>query len=161
MTLTRKTGQLFLAPFTTKTTLEKAIHLISAYNISGFIFNPTFSANGKRFHSICTNLQQYATEEQPLLLAVDERSNTETIAKNSFTPLPTYKTIGTKNKRVFTKQLAEAIGKELHETGINTTFSSNLFTDNSAMSFSINPRQVAHHAVAMIQGYSKANITTI
>jgi beta-N-acetylhexosaminidase len=152
---------------------------IKSLNLGGVILfdydNPSKSfprniENPTQVAKLINSLQSFA--QTPLFIAVDAEGGTinRLKAKYGFVDFPSAQKLGTQDNLLKTKQVAEDLGKELHQLGFNLDFAPvvdvNINTQNPIIgrlerSFSSDPQKVIDQALVFIEGLHKNNIISV
>lgn len=165
MSLEQKVGQLFMVGFDGLQANNEILNLISKYNVSGICYFSRNLKNPKQVHSLSTNLQNNANPAFPLLLSIDQEGGMVNRITKGVTISPSNMALGALNNRVYTKQIAEIVAKELRAMGINMNFAPTLDVNNNAnnpvigiRSFGETPNLVSVLGNEVVQAYQKENI---
>src|SRR5699024_6277657 len=105
-------------------------------------------------YHLTSNLQLYSDKSMPLFIAAQQETGSK-----GMTSIPSQQTLGTINNRLYTKQAADIVGKEMVATGINMNLGPDLsLSKDNATSFSEHITLVAQHGRATVEGYQKHGI---
>lgn len=158
MSLEEKIGQLIMVAFNQDTLNGDIITLIKHYYIGGVLLQLDDRMKSKRLSSLNKYLQYYASVDKPLIIANELRIDKYT-TQAPVTAMPSEQFFHKLNNRLYTRQLAEVIGQELHDVGINAIMSPNLhIEDTDDLRNKVDP--YAYHGLAMIQGLRNSNVVS-
>lgn len=165
MTLEQKVGQLFMVGFDGHEPNGDIENLISKYNVSGICYFSRNLKNPKQVHTLSTKLQSYANSDFPLFLTIDQEGGMVNRLTEGITISPSNMALGALNNRVYTKQIAEIVAKELRSMGVNMNFAPSLDVNNNAnnpvigvRAFGEAPKLVSEHGYEVVQAYQNENI---
>lgn len=165
MSLEDKVGQLFMVGFHGHEPNTDILNLIDKYNVSGVCYFSRNLKNPKQVHQLSTALQNKAKKGFPLLLTVDQEGGMVNRLTEGITISPSNMALGALNNRVYTKQIAEIVAKELRAMGVNMNFAPALDVNNNpnnpvigVRSFGETPNLVGVHGNEIVQAYQKENI---
>lgn len=163
LTLEEKVGQLFIVGFQGNKVTGKLMHLITYFNVGGIHYTKENVQHLKQLHKLSTYAQYFAQTKLPLFLAVTQRGGEHHTIDEGLTISPSQATIAKANNRLYTKQIAEVVAKELRSLGINMNFAPVLHGHNAESEnfFGTNIDQVAKHGIATIQGYQKEDVCAV
>lgn len=156
MTIEEKLGQMFMPSYEATSVTGDIVTLITQYHIGGIFLTGDHVKNKRQIKSMNRNLQYYASNENPLLIASGKKLE-QLVDLIDYTFMPSELDMQRVNNRLYTKQLAEVVGQELRDSGINAYTYPNLTSDLSE-----DPRnevgQIAPHAVAAVEGLQQSNV---
>lgn len=156
MSLEQKLGQLFIADYNKDVITGDVITLIKQYHVGGIRLALDNFSNRKKIAKMNRNLQYFASREYPLFITgrevLDELSDAENL-----TAMPKEKMLHTIDNRLYSKQLAEVIGQEYREIGLNALEYPHVEIDNTGdLRDVVDP--VAHHSIAVVEGFKKSDV---
>ena len=156
MSLEEKLGQLFMATHNDDVANGEIITLIKHYHISGVFLDLDDLKNREKISAMNRYLQFYASNQKPLFIATDQTVDITTDVEE-LVSMPEEVTLHQLNNRLYTKELAEVIGQEFREMGINSFYYPNLYVDNHLnLRNEVNP--VARHGEAIVQGMKQSEV---
>lgn len=158
MNLAEKVGQLFIASIDGPKINGDIIHFLKNYHIGGIYYTEGNLKNPKQAFHLSDRLQSYSNTNNPLFLAIKQRGSSLNTISKGVTIAPSQRELGHINNRLYTKQMAQIVGKELRAMGINFNVTPHLQLDQNDTCFSDKINHVAKHGRAMIEGYAKNNI---
>src|SRR5690625_3832067 len=163
LTIEEKVGQLFIVGFNGTKMSGELMHLLTYFNVGGLVYTKNNIRHLKQIHQLSTNVQFYAKTGLPLFIGMNQAGGDENTITERLTTSPSQATIARANNRLYTKQMAEFVAKELRGIGVNMNFAPILNTDenNEENSFGDNIDLIAKHGVAAIQGYEKGQVCSI
>lgn len=161
MTIAEKVGQLFTIGITGTEINGEIIHLLKNYHVGGVYYKEENVKHPKQMHYFSYRLQSYNSSHHPLFIATKQNGGHFNSIKNHTTPGLQPIDLGRLHNRVYTKRMAEYIGKELYGMGINMNLGPMLHaSEEKPSSYSANLDFVAKHARAAIEGFQSENILT-
>src|SRR5690625_1386862 len=123
-TLEEKVGQLFMVGFNGLEPNGDIINLITKYHVGGICYFSRNLKTPKQVHKLSTELQSYANIKTPLFLSIDQEGGMINRITEGITVSPNNMALGAINNRLYTKQIAEIVARELGAMGINMNFRS-------------------------------------
>lgn len=162
MSLEEKVGQLFTITSPHSYPDGETIHLLTAFHASGICIQEENVERLQQLSNFIARLQMYADKQLPLFIISDRYGGAYPTLAKKLTKTFTEKQLGTINNRLYTKQYAEYNAKLLHELGFNTMMRPPVHVDEGEDdSFGTDPRHVAQHSVATIDGHRNADTLSI
>ncbi len=161
MTIEEKVGQLFVVGFPDTRVSGELIHLLTTYKVGGLLYQSRNFISPKQIYHLSSNAQLYAKNEFPLFIAIEQEGGLKNTFSNGVIQGPSQSALGKINNRLYTKQMAQYIGEELKELGINMNLTPSIHKENEDNFNSLNNDLAAKHGVATIQGYQKENISSV
>lgn len=162
MSLEEKIGQLFVITSPHRYPDGETIHLLTAFHASGIHIQEENVERFQQLSNFIARLQMYADKQLPLFIISDRYGGAYPTLAKKLTKTFTEKQLGTINNRLYTKQYAEYNAKLLHELGFNTMRRPPVYVDAvEDDSFGADPRRVAQHSVATIDGHRNAGTLSI
>lgn len=165
LTLEQKVGQLFLLGHSDLNVSGDLINLITKYHIGGIAYTGHQRQNPKKVAHFSSTIQKYSNQQTPLFIAISEDSARSI---EEMTNLPNKLALGALDNRLYSKKIAEIVGEQLNNLGINMIFSPNLNLSKNETSdqytlfpFGENVKKVKKHAADMIQGFKKEKVIPI
>lgn len=156
MSLEEKLGQLFMPTYSNETVDGNIITLIKQYHIGGIFLTLNSIYKRKRIATMNRNLQYYATNGKPLFIA-SNLTNDELNDVSDLTTMPSEEIMHRLNNRLYTKQLAEVVGQELRDIGINSYAYPNLNLKASGNTRNeVGP--LANHGTATVEGLDQSSV---
>src|SRR5690625_4056404 len=122
-TLEQKIGQLFLLGHSDLNVSGDLINLITKYHIGGLTYTGHKQQNPKKFAHFSSTIQKYSNQQTPLFIAISEDS---AHSIEEMTNLTNKLALGALDNRLYSKKIAEIVGEQLNNLGINMIFSPNL-----------------------------------
>lgn len=157
-----KIGQLFMIGVEGTDIDGAIINLLTTYRVGGICYRNSNVKNPKQVHHFSQRLQSYADKQHPLFIAMQQGGGALNTLTQGLTPYPDQKELGSVNNRLYTKRMAQYIGSELYEMGINLNLAPNLepaTSDVTAFShFSEDLDLVAKHGRSAIEGFQKESV---
>src|SRR5690625_1294079 len=167
-TLEEKVGQLFMVGFNGLEPNGEIINLITKYHVGGICYFSRNLKTPKQVHKLSTELQSYANIKTPLFLSIDQEGGMINRITEGITVSPNNMALGAINNRLYTKQIAEIVARELGAMGINMNFDPSMDVNNNpknpvigTRSFGEDVTKVSKHGVETINGYQKENISAV
>lgn len=156
MTNKEKLGQLLMPTYGRTTMHGEAMTLIDQFKVGGVLLTNLDMQQGKKLAKLNRNLQYYATNQKPLFIM--NRQTVEDLQHpQDLSFMPKEKIMYELHNRLYTEQLAEVIGQEMHEIGINTYAYPNLHMPiHEHIRQEVD--QVAHHGIAAMNGFEKSGV---
>ena len=161
-TLEQKIGQLFLVGHADVNVSGDLINLITKYHVGGITYTGHQRQNPKKVAQFSNTIQKYSDQRTPLFISISEDS-TQSI--EGMINLPNKLALGALDNRLYSKKVAEIVGEQLNNLGINMIFSPNLNLTKSEANnqytlfpFGENVKKVKKHATDMIQGFRKGKV---
>lgn len=161
MSIEEKVGQLFIVGFPDTRISGELIHLLTTYKVGGLFYQSRNYINSKQIHQLSTNAQFYAKNGLPLFIAIEQEGGENNTLAQGVSQGPTQAALGKVNNRLYTKQMAQIVGEELKELGINMNLTPSLHKESKDSFHPSNNDLLAKHGVATIQGYQNENISTV
>lgn len=164
LSIEEKVGQLFMVNFDGTDKTGELIHLITYFKVGGLYYRNKNVVNLKKLHKLSTIAQNFAKTGLPLFLATTQEGENNNEINHGFTISPSQKMLGKVNNRLYTKQIAEVVAKELRAIGVNMNFSPVLNSRNDLNEescFSEDFDHIAKHGVAAVQGYEKGQVCSV
>src|SRR5690625_3647733 len=167
-TLEEKVGQIFIISFNRIEINSDIINLITKYQVGGICYFRRNHKTPKQVHKLSTELQSYANIKTPLFLSIDQEGGMINRITEGITVSPNNMALGAINNRLYTKQIAEIVARELGAMGINMNFDPSVDVNNNpknpvigTRSFGEDVTKVSKHGVETINGYQKENISAV
>lgn len=158
LTLEEKIGQLCMIGITGKTLQAETENMLANHHVGNIVIRNENTNNPKQLHHLTQNLQSYA-KNASLLIAMHQGGGKQNSLHKGVTLSPDQHTLGTINNRLYTRQISQVVGEEMHEMGLNMNLAPSLnLSEKDVNSFGDNIQYTAKHGVEMIRGYHKANI---
>lgn len=157
-----KIGQLFIIGVEGTDVDGTVLNLLTTYRVGGICYRNNNVKSPKQIHHFSQRLQSFADNQHPLFIAMQQGGGSASTMTNGLTPYPDQSEIGSVNNRLYTKRMAEYVGGELHEMGINLNLAPTLLPatqdETDFMSYSDSLDLIAKHARAAIEGYQKKQV---
>lgn len=158
LTLEEKIGQLCMIGIEGESLQPETENLLVNYFVGNVIIRDKNTRNPKQVHRLTQNLQSYA-KNAALLIAMQQGGGEQNSLTKGVTLNPNQHTLGKINNRLYTRQIAQVVGEEMREMGVNMNLSPSLnLSENDPTSFGENIQYTAKHGVETIRGYHKANV---
>lgn len=158
LTLEEKIGQLCMIGIEGESLQAETENLLTNYFVGNVIITDKNTRNPKQVHRLTQNLQSYA-KNAALLIAMQQSGGEQNSLTKGVTLNPNQHTLGKINNRLYTRQIAQVVGDEMREMGLNMNLTPSLnLSEHDPTSFGENIRYTAKHGVETIRGYHKANV---
>lgn len=162
LSIEEKIGQLFICQFPSTNVTGEIIHLVTEFLIGGINIQKENVVHIRQLHKLISTLQLYAKRELPLLVSIEQNGGSLNTITKGVSSGSTQRELGTINNRLYTKQAAQIVARELREIGFTMNVAPSLSLDGTSQSsFSTSYRDTAHHAVAAIQGYQTEGVSAV
>src|SRR5690625_5258645 len=104
----------------------------------------------------------------PLLLSIDQEGGMVNRIKDGVTNSPTNMALGAIDNRLYTRQIAEIVARELRAMGINMNFDPTIDVNNNPKnpvigirSFGENIKKVSKHGLETVNGYQNMDVSAV
>src|SRR5690625_615940 len=168
LTLEEKIGQLFIVGFHGQKPNGDIINLITKYHIGGVCYFSRNLKNPKQVHRLSMDLQSFTNIHTPLFLAIDQEGGMVSRITEGVTTSPSKMALGALDNRLYTKQIAQIVARELKAMGINMNFDPSIDVNTNpknpvigVRSFGENVKKVSKHGLDTINGYQNENVSAV
>lgn len=168
LTLEEKVGQLFMVGFHGQKPNGDIINLITKYHVGGICYFSRNLKNPKQVHRLSTELQSFTNINTPLFLSIDQEGGMVSRMTEGVTVSPSKMALGAIDNRLYTKQIAQIVARELKGMGINMNFDPSVDVNTNpknpvigVRSFGENVKKVSKHGLETINGYQKENVSAV
>lgn len=162
MSLEEKIGQLFVVTTPHSSHDGEIIHLLTSFHVSGVLIQHENVIRPQQLSNLIARMQMFANKELPLFIVSEHYGGEFPNLAKKLTKNFTEKELGIVNNRLYTKQYAEYKAKELCELNFNMIIKPPLHVSEDVKhSFGTEPKRVAHHSVATIDGHRKAGLLSV
>lgn len=169
MTLEEKIGQLVIVGMDGQQTNDEVSQLIQEHKVGGVIL---FKNNIKDANQTLTLLNDLKVANQnnpvPLWLSVDQEGGRVSRLSSEFKSIPAAGDIGAENNLTYTRDIGQAIGKELHALGFNMDFAPVLDINSNPKnpvigdrSFGSTPEAVIKHGIETMHGITSQGVAAV
>jgi beta-N-acetylhexosaminidase len=154
MTPMEKVGQLFMTGMDGYDVNGDTVQLLQSLHVGGIYLTAGNMKHPKQVNRLSNRLQSYANKKSPLFIAIKQRGGSQNGLNKGLTPTFSQQDFGKVNNRLYTKQMAEIVGKELTGMGINVNLAPVLHPGT----YSQEQELIAKQGRAAIEGYERQNI---
>jgi beta-N-acetylhexosaminidase len=169
MTLDEKIGQMLMFSIEGYSLSDNTKKLIKDYKVGGFIVLGENVQDTKQVLELLNSIKrENILSKIPLFLSVDEEGGRVTRMPKEFKKLPTNKTIGKLNNKVFSSKIGSAIGSEIKAFGYNMDFAPVLDVNSNPnnpvignRSFGANASVVSDLGIETMKGIQSENIIAV
>lgn len=159
MSLEEKVGQLLMPTYKRDSVDGNIVTLINHYYIGGVFLSLDSLEQKKKIKKLTEDLQSYASNEKPLFIGSNV-VNDELTNIDDLVAMPRESILYKLNNRLYTKQLAEVIGQQLRELGINVYSYPNLHIVNDENLYN-KVDLLANHGVAIVEGLQQSDVISL
>src|SRR5690625_1081094 len=168
LSLEEKVGQLFMVGFDGLEPNGDIINLITTYHVGGICYFSRNLKNPKQVNQLSMELQRYSNIHRSLFLSIDQEGGTISRITEGVTVSPTNMALGAIDNRLYTRQIAEIVAREVRAMGINMNFDPTIDVNNNPKhpvigirSFGENIKKVSTHGLETVNGYQNKYVSAV
>ncbi len=169
MTLEEKIGQMLMFSIEGYSLSDNTKKLIGNYKVGGFIALGGNVQDTKQLHDLLNSIKvENSINKIPLFLSVDEEGGRVTRMPKEFKRLPTNKTIGNINNKVFSSKIGSSIGSKIKAFGYNMDFGPVLDVNSNPSNpvigdraFGLNYTVVSNLGIETMKGIQSENVIAV